>query len=843
MIHLTIGNTGHLLVIIAFVTAIASFTAYCLSWLNRGSLEALSWKKFARFFFLTHGLAVVGIVVSLFTIIYNHYYEYHYSWSHSSNNLPVYYMISCFWEGQEGSFLLWIFWHVLLGIILIRTSKDWEVPVMGVFAFVQAFLVSMILGVVIGGQLKIGSSPFMLMKDVSEAPIFHVDPSFIPSDGAGLNPLLQNYWMVIHPPTLFLGFALTLVTFSFAIAGILARRYTAWIQPALVWSHVAALILGLGIMMGAYWAYETLNFGGYWNWDPVENAVYIPWLVLVAAIHVMMMSQRSKMNFRLSFILVISTFILILYATFLTRSGILGESSVHSFTDLGLSGQLLICLLTFFVICVFLLVRAWKYIPTIDKELSAYSGEFWIFAGAFVLCLAAFQVIMPISIPVLKAFLGWFGIDSNIAPPADQVLFYTKWQLWFAVTIALFSGTGQLLWWKKITGREAKKKFIQLFSLPYISALGICMLVILVGKIYKIQYIVLLLSAIYAITTNIAVLVKLLRQPRFSGGAVAHIGVALMLIGILFSAGYDRIISLNRTGLLHKKSFSDEMNKENILLFRNEPQNMKDYTLLYRGPRIQSRDVPGYIDKEKLLLTNSPFHMIAGEDLVYQGKTFARRGDTIHVYNENTYYEIAYRKHNREVFTLFPRVQINPQMGLISSPDISRFASSDLYTHISGVPDPNDDEKWSKPQKYELTVGDTFIVNDYIAILDGVTKVNDVLGVDMQPNDVGVKAKIRVLGQETDYDIQPVYLIKNLKAWLVPELVPELGLKIFFNSISPEKGMFTFSVATSQKDWIILKAIEKPLINLLWIGTLMVCVGFGLGIYRRCSEKKGHSNI
>lgn len=111
-------------------------------------------------------------------------------------------MISSFWEGQEGAFILWIFWDVVLGLIIIHTNKFWEGPVMLVFALVQAFLVSMILGIVIG-DLKIGSSPFMLLRDVSEAPIFQINPDYIPEDGTGLNPLLQNIWMVIHPPTLF----------------------------------------------------------------------------------------------------------------------------------------------------------------------------------------------------------------------------------------------------------------------------------------------------------------------------------------------------------------------------------------------------------------------------------------------------------------------------------------------------------------------------------------------------------------------------------------------------------------------------------------------------------------
>src|SRR5690606_37464903 len=155
-----------------------------------------------------------------------------------------------------------------------------------------------------------------------DAPIFQTNPDSVPEDGTGLNPLLQNYWMVIHPPFLFMGFAATLVPFAYLIAGLWTKRYTEWVRPALPWSLFAAAVLGTGILMGAYWAYETLNFGGYWNWDPVENAVYIPWLVLLAAIHVMALYRKNKAGLRTAAVLIVASFILILYSTFLTRSGI-----------------------------------------------------------------------------------------------------------------------------------------------------------------------------------------------------------------------------------------------------------------------------------------------------------------------------------------------------------------------------------------------------------------------------------------------------------------------------------------------------------------------------------------
>src|SRR5690606_30740750 len=187
--------------------------------------EKNQWLINGRVGFYVHAFAVGGIIITLFTIISGHYFEYYYAFNYSDRNLPTHYLISTFWNGQEGSFLLWMFWHAVLGIILIHTNRFWEAPVMTVFAIVQAFLASMILGVVLPGiELKIGSSPFILLREaMPDAPVFAMQPEFIPKDGNGLNPLLQNYWMVIHPPTLFLGFAATLVPFSYCMAGLWLR--------------------------------------------------------------------------------------------------------------------------------------------------------------------------------------------------------------------------------------------------------------------------------------------------------------------------------------------------------------------------------------------------------------------------------------------------------------------------------------------------------------------------------------------------------------------------------------------------------------------------------------------
>ncbi len=670
MINTFAGNLGHFFVIASFVSALVAAWAYIKA-SNSHDLEAPVWRRFARTAFLVHGALVLGIVVSLFYIIYNNLFEYHYAWTHSSRSLPAYYMVSSFWEGQEGSFLLWIFWHVVLGVVLIYANRKnaWEAPVMAVFALVQAFLASMILGVVIG-DVKIGSSPFLLLRDVMEAPVFAINPDFVPEDGTGLNPLLQNYWMVIHPPTLFLGFATTLVPFAFCIAGLWKRRYEAWVKPTLPWALFSAAVLGLGIIMGAIWAYETLNFGGYWNWDPVENAVYVPWLVLVAAIHTLLIFKNNRTALKTSMVLVISMFVLILYSTFLTRSGILGDASVHSFTDLGLSGQLLIYMLFFMVGAIVLAATRWKEVPTSEKEASAYSREFWIFIGATTLCLMSFQVLVPTSIPVYNTIVELLGGVSNVAPPADQIGFYTKFQLWFAVVVALLSGTGQFFFWKKMDAA----RLTEALTLPFIITLLVSSAAILIGKVTDPVYIVLLTASLYSVIANATILLQLARRKvKLVGGSVAHIGVALMFIGILFSSGYSNVVSLNLSGkVIFSEDVPEQENAENLVLWINEPRQMLDYQLTYRGRRMEVDGVPGYIDRKLMRPTEDENIATARQNILVDGKQYLSKGDTVAVRPENTYHEIVYHDNDSgDEFTLYPRTQINPGMGgTLASPDI-----------------------------------------------------------------------------------------------------------------------------------------------------------------------------
>jgi cytochrome c-type biogenesis protein CcmF len=836
MLRQYLGEIGHLSVILSFITAIISTYAYWNA--SRANVdENMNWKKIARYTFIAHSVFILIVVSTLFTIIFNHYFEYHYAWDNSSLSLPLGYAISCFWQDQEGSFLLWMFWNVFVGLCLLvwfkrqnKSVDSYEPPMMTVFSAVQAFLTSMILGVVLFGEFKLGSSPFLLLREsMPNIPVWKTNPDFIPKDGNGLNPLLQNYWMVIHPPTLFFGFAATLVPFSFAVAALWKKDYVNWIKIALPWTLVAVVILGTGIMMGGIWAYETLNFGGYWNWDPVENAVYVPWLILVACLHTMLIARKNSSALKSTYILVIAQFILILYSTFLTRSGILGNASVHSFTDLGLSGQLLVYLLFFTILAIILLVFRWKHLPKDEKETSTYSAEFWIFIGVIILCLSGFQVILTTSIPVYNKVAELFNVKLNMALPTDQVKHYTSFQMWLFVPVMFLSGVAQYFWWKRV-GKNALSKLTN----PLIITLLITSLVITFSGVKHWQYIILLTAGIFSIIANGSILLDIIKGNfKVAGGAVTHIGVAFMLIGIMYSSAYEKVVSLNLTNEAIFKSEKD--NKENVVLYLNRPNEIMDFSLNYRGEFVDVRKVPGFIEKKYIQpVPASDYKGIAKADIMDGDKLYYKRGDTVEYEAENTYYQVNYEKKGEKSYNLYPRYQINQKMGNVSSPDIKHYWNKDIYTNVNYVTN-DEDREWSAPESYSVALKDTFFLNDYVAILDDVTGVREVDGIELKEGDAAAQATLRILERDGEKILKPVFAIKDREVWSKPVVSNELGLRAQLTQIDPVNGNFTFSISRGQRDYIVLKAVEKPHINLLWLGIGLLVVGVTLSAIRRFS--------
>ena len=245
--HLLPGRIGHFFAILSFASSFVAMIAYFRATNAKDPGEEASWRRMGRIAFRIDALSVFIVFSTIFYIIYSRYFEYNIAWEHSSRALSPRYMLPCIWEAQEGSFLLWTIWNCVLGLILMRKAGKWETPVMTVISFAQFCVATMIIGLYFFGQ-RVGFNPFLLVRQLpqmSSAPIFsRADYLSFPQmqDGQGLNALLQNYWMVIHPPILFLGFSSTVVPFAFAIAGLWKRQFGDWTRVALPWTLFSACI-------------------------------------------------------------------------------------------------------------------------------------------------------------------------------------------------------------------------------------------------------------------------------------------------------------------------------------------------------------------------------------------------------------------------------------------------------------------------------------------------------------------------------------------------------------------------------------------------------------------------
>ncbi|MFN3346113.1 MAG: heme lyase CcmF/NrfE family subunit, partial [Chloroherpetonaceae bacterium] len=453
----------------------------------------------------------------LLYLILSHQFKYNYVKHYSSTDLNIFYLISTFYAGQEGSFMLWMFYGCLFGFFLMKTAKEYEAPVMTVLSLSQAFLLSMILGIEV---------PFL--KDGLGSDVFALTTGPVPKEGDGLNPLLQNPWMVIHPPTLFVGFSSLIIPFSYAIAAMWKNKYDDWIRPAMPWVLFSAATLGIGIMMGGYWAYKVLGWGGYWGWDPVENSSLVPWLLIVALIHTMVVQKKNGALKKTNLLLAVLAFSMVLYSSFLTRSGVLADTSVHSFTDLGLYNQLLAFTLTFLGLGVVLLLVRFKSIKVVSREESLYSREFFLLCGAVVLMLIAGVVVAGISTPIVDSILN--RQITKLEPD-----FYNQVTLPLAVLIGFLSAVGQSIWWTKID----KENLVKALWLPLTLALVFTTVLMLAGM-KDVSMILLALTASFSLFANGQVLLKVLKgNPKYAGGSLTHVGLALMLLGIIGSAKYD----------------------------------------------------------------------------------------------------------------------------------------------------------------------------------------------------------------------------------------------------------------------------------------------------------------
>jgi cytochrome c-type biogenesis protein CcmF len=751
---------GGILIKVAFVSCLLA--VLCFARYHRRADPRLL--KFGRLFFHGTVLSVLATAAFMLYLILTHQFQYTYVWSYSSTDLSTPLLISTFYAGQEGSFMLWTLYTSLIGVILMQYSskRGYEPAVMTVFGLIELMLLLML----------IVKNPFAFVWESFPG---EVQAGFTPANGRGLNPLLQNYWMVIHPQVLFSGFAAMGVPYAYAVAALMKRDYNNWIRPATPWLIYGALVLGTGIMMGGFWAYETLGWGGYWGWDPVENSSLVPWLVAVGSIHTILSQRKSGAFVKTNLILSMLCFMFVLYSTFLTRSGVLGETSVHSFVDPGMwVYALLVAMIVLFGgLGIGLFLYRYKEMPHVPVRHEYWSREFALFLGATGLVAAAIFVIIGTSSPLITGIL--YGKTTAV-----DTSYYVTTTVPIGIAIGLLSGIGQLLWWT----RSKKSDVIRSLSLPAGLAGILTLLLVLLGMTgFPVALFV--FGALFALFANILVAIRIFKgNPKFAGGSIAHIGLAIMFLGFVASSKYDE--------------------KQTLSLSQGKPVESLGYKLTYTGYRPIENGKYAFdvqVEKEGRKNLVSP----------------------IMYYSEYT-------------------------KGLMRNPDIANLITRDFYVAPLSLEQDSGTGKiekslFKKGQKrkvgdLEVTfLGFDFPVMEKAAMMEG----KDVrIAAKLEIKEYGKRGVIvtpvmSISGGQTQ--AKPARFADRYEFSIVG-MKPDRESQ---ENSTVEVGMVDLKQASDlgasgQGDIFVVEASVKPYINLVWSGVIVLLVGFLVTIVRRTQE-------
>ena len=791
---------GNIFLTLALIAGAFTILMYYLNY--KGYQNTLG---IARISFHFTAVMIMAASALLLHAILTHQYQYKYVYDYSSSGLPTGLLISTFYAGQEGSFMLWALFSVIIGLILLDyTSKrgDLEPRVMMVYSLSITFILIMLNPLLKSPFNYIWSQrDFVDLKHINTA--YLTLPSlqnFIFSDpqsnkhfiqvskelysiltannipienfiiqGKGLNPLLQNFWMQIHPPMLFIGFAMSAVPFAFALAALFKNDYKEWIKQALPWVLTGSMILGLAIMLGGYWAYGVLGWGGYWGWDPVENSSLVPWLVGVASIHTMLVQKKSQDRdgtsrfVKTNLILSIMTYVLVLYSTFLTRSGILGDASVHSFVDPGMTVYLflLLFLILFVLLGIGMIIYRWKYLTEhYTFEENILSRELALFTGSVALIASAIIILAGTSAPI-------FGqtVDTT---------FYNELNLPIAIIIGLLNGLSIILKWKYTESKQLWKQ--SRFSI--IAALILTLLIFVLSGVNNFMLILLTFSSAFALFVNGEIAYSILRgRKSFIGAYVAHIGIALFLVGVVATGGYSK--------------------HQQIDLVKGEKVNLFGYELTFTGYQP--------IDGGKKYAFNV---------LVKKGNSIRQASPVMYIAEFNN--------------------------SLMREPDILVGLTKDFYV----APIAYDETNSTTNSPVQMKKGETY---NYKNI--EITFMNFVLPKDMSAMmsggnfRIGVSLKLNYNGKSEI--IEPYMENTGEGPQFYPAESQGADLKVYINNMNASQGMveLTFDSLSSEseqksvpKEILTIEASIKPFISLIWLGVVVMVIGFVISAYRRSKE-------
>lgn len=541
------ANLGYYSLVAALcVCSYALIAAVLGAKLRRASFVESAERAVIVFYFLVvlaTGILVHALIVHDFSLEFVAHY--------SSSTLPLQYCITALWGGQAGSMLFWLFILGTYSVVALIQNQNKN-------RILMPYVVAVLMGI----------SIFFLITLLKAAnPFERIFP--VPMEGQGLNPLLQNYWMQSHPPSLYTGYVGWAVPFAFAMAALITGRLDiAWIKTIRKWTLFAWLFLTLGILQGAYWAYIELGWGGYWAWDPVENASLMPWLASTAFLHSVMIQEKKGMLKMWNMVLVIISFTLSIFGTFLTRSGVV--SSVHAFAQSPVGGYFVTFLVIQAIFSIFLLVMRRKELQPEQKLESFVSRESsFLFNNVFFLVITL-AVLCGTTFPILSEWVT--GSKVTVSAPFFNIVITP-----FAIGLILLTGICPLIAWRRASLNNLKRNFLWPLILGMISVV-----ILIITGVRHAAALLFFGSCVFMVATMyfefyrgtvarmsmireaapVAFYRLVERNRRRYGGFVIHAGMAVLIIGIAGSSYYG-------------------MNKE-ITVKPNESFTVRSYTLTYR---------------------------------------------------------------------------------------------------------------------------------------------------------------------------------------------------------------------------------------------------------------------
>ncbi len=491
-------NTGTIILSTALMLSLASVFFMIRSIQN----EKNSFLAGQRIFYIS-GILILFAVLILFNSFMNNEFQYAYVYNNSAKAMPLSYKIAAIWAGNEGSFLIWLLILNICGVVAIRKVDGFTPIVLTAVAVAQIFILVILLV----------KSPF--------AYIWNYYPNDfklweIPGDGTGMNSLLMDPWMIAHPPVLFLGYASSTIPFGYAIAALVRGEYDTWIKKSYPWIVFSILTLGVGIFMGGYWAYKVLGWGGYWGWDPVENSSLIPWIVSVALMHGIMLQSRKGLLKRTNIVMALAYFILVFFSTFLTRSGVLSDFSVHSFGKSNVLYYLLGSIVFFLAVSVYLFARRFKQIESKKFSTDIFTFEGMTVYGIIVLLLFSFIILAGTTMPIVT---GLFNNPANVTEK-----FYDNISIPFGIMILSF------IILSKFTSRKYLNRDIIISAAAAIAA-GVLFNIFFTKNPSAILFSILSFFLSFMIFIDL----KKYKNSALLSSRIAHFGVAVFILGVVSS--------------------------------------------------------------------------------------------------------------------------------------------------------------------------------------------------------------------------------------------------------------------------------------------------------------------